>query len=338
MYGRCEKILQIGAGEPLKRTFHEVCETSLKNFRFMILLKKAIIRQVKRLERNSADVSDDVKKDQEGIMKRTIKDSVFTDLFQDKKYLLQLYKSLHPEDTDVTENDLNDITIKNVLTDNIYNDLGFTVGDKLMILVEAQSSVWTVNIIVRALMYLVQTWHDYFERTKQNLYKSKKVQMPIPEIYVIFTGERKTRPSEISLSQEFFGGKECAVDVKVKMIYDGKEGDIINQYVIFTKVCNEQMKKYGRTRKAVMEAIRICKDRNVLSEYLSSKESEVVDIMMVLYDEEQIMRSYVESEVYDSKIETAKEMIESQEPIEKIIKYSRLPKEIILELQRKESL
>jgi hypothetical protein len=122
------------------------------------------------------------------------------------------------------------------------------------------------------------------------------------------------------------------------MVYDGKEGDIINQYVIFTKVCNEQMKKHGRTRKAVMEAIRICKDRNVLSEYLSSKESEVVDIMMVLYDEEQIMRSYVESEVYDSKIETAKEMIESQEPIEKIIKYSRLPKEIILELQRKESL
>ena len=85
----------------------------MKKQRFMILLKKeAIIRQVKRLERNSADVSDDVKKDQEGIMKRTIKDSVFTDLFQDKKYLLQLYKALHPEDTDVTENDLNDITSK----------------------------------------------------------------------------------------------------------------------------------------------------------------------------------------------------------------------------------
>lgn len=138
--------------------------------------------------------------------------------------------------------------------------------------------------------------------------------MPIPEVYVIFTGERKTRPSEISLSQEFFGGKECAVDVKVKMIYDGKEGDIINQYVMFTKVCNEQMKKYGRTRKAVMEAIRICKDRNVLREYLSSKESEVVSIMMVLYDEEEIMRSYVESERhdarYDEKVETAKRLLQ----------------------------
>ena len=71
------------------------------------------------------------------IMKRTIKDSVFTNLFQDKKYLIQLYKALHPEDKDVTEDKLTDVTIENVLTDNIYNDLGFIVGNRLMILVEA---------------------------------------------------------------------------------------------------------------------------------------------------------------------------------------------------------
>ena len=52
------------------------------------------------------------------------------------------------------------------------------------------------------------------------------------------------------------------------------------------------MKKHGRTRKAVMEAIRICKDRNVLSEYLSSKESEVVSIMMGLYDEDGDLVAY----------------------------------------------
>ena len=290
------------------------------------------------MDKINMDTINSERTEQKEVMKRTIKDSVFADLFQDKKYLLQLYKALHPEDTDVTEDDLNDITIKNVLTDNIYNDLGFTVGDKLMILVEAQSSVWTVNIIVRALMYLAQTWHDYFERTKQNLYKSKKVQMPMPEIYVIFTGERKTRPSEISLSQEFFDGKECGIDVRVKMIYDGKEGDIINQYVLFTKICNEQMKKHGRTRKAVTEAIRLCKDRDVLREYLSNRESEVMDIMMVLYDEEEIMRSYVESERYeakqearyDEKIETAKRMLnDGALSMDKVAEFSNLPIEVI---------
>ena len=246
-----------------------------------------------------ADVINKSASDEE-IVKHTIKDSVFTNLFQNKKYLMQLYRALHPEDEDVTENELTDITIKNVLTDNIYNDLGFMVGNRLMILVEAQTT-WTMNIIIRALMYLVQTLHDYFDRTRQNLYKSKKVQMPIPEIYVVYTGDRKTRPSEISLSQEFFGGRECCIDVKVNMIYDGKEGDIINQYVVFTKVCSEQIALHGRTKRAVLEAIRICKDRNVLREYLESMEKEVVDIMMVLYDEQEIMRSYLESEVYEAR-------------------------------------
>lgn len=267
------------------------------------------------------------------IMKRTIKDSVFTNLFQDKKYLLQLYKALHPEDTDITEDKLTDITIKNVLTDNIYNDLGFIVREgKIVILVESQST-WTMNIIIRALMYMVQTYHDYFDRTKQNLYKSKKVKLPIPEIYVIYTGDRKTRPSEVSLAKEFFEGEQSCIDVKVKMIYDGEDGDIINQYVIFTKVCNEQIAIHGRSQKAVMEAIRICKDRNVLAEYLGSKEKEVVDIMMVLYDEQEVMKSYVESEVYDAMVETAKRMLEDGTlSIDKIAQISGLSIEVVTHL------
>ncbi len=282
------------------------------------------------------------KKEDTTIMKRTIKDSVFTNLFQDKKYLIQLYQALHPEDKDVTEDKLTDVTIENVLTDNIYNDLGFMVGNRLLILVEAQST-WTVNIIIRALMYLIQTYHNYFERTKQSLYKSKKVQIPMPELYVIYTGDRKTKPSEISLSQEFFGGKECCLDVKVKMIYDGKEGDIINQYVIFTKVCNEQIALYGRTQKSILEAIRICKDRNVLREYLESREKEVVDIMMVLYDNEEIMRSYLESERheirleerYEANIETAKRMlIDGELSLDRIAKFSNLSIEVVEELAR----
>ena len=309
-----------------------------------INVNEYIARQVKVLADNKSRTLENTQHKQEKVMKRTIKDSVFTNLFQDKKYLLQLYKALHPEDNDVTEDKLTDITIKNVLTDNIYNDLGFMVDNRLMILVEAQST-WTMNIIIRALLYLVQTVHDYFERTKQNLYKSKKVQMPIPEIYVIYTGNRKTRPSEISLSQEFFGGRECCIDVKVKMIYDGKEGDIINQYVAFTKVCNEQIILHGKTQKAILESIRICKDKNVLKEYLESREKEVVDIMMVLYDEEEVMRSYLESEIYEAtqkatqkatqneRIEAAKRMLEDGTlSLDKIAEFSNLPVEVVKHL------
>ena len=56
--------------------------------------------------------------------KRTAKNSVFLDLFQNKTYLLRLYQTLHPEDKTATEDSLTDVTIENVLTDNLYNDLG----------------------------------------------------------------------------------------------------------------------------------------------------------------------------------------------------------------------
>lgn len=150
--------------------------------------------------------------------KRKIKDSVFTNLFQDKKYLLQLYKALHPEDCDVTEDEIADVTIKHVL-----------------------------------------------------------------------------------------------VDAEVKVLYQEDEKDIIGQYIIFSKVYNQQRKLYGNTKHAVTETIRICKNRNVLKEYLESKEQEVVDIMMTLFDDEQILKAYTkdieDSTARETEKRTAKRLI-----------------------------
>lgn len=250
-------------------------------------------------------MSEDIKQTQEIKAKRTAKNSVFLDLFQDKKNLLKLYQTLHPEDTEATEDSLDIVTIDNVLTDNLYNDLGIMVGDnRLLLLLEAQTS-WTVNILVRILLYLAQSYHEYFERTSQSLYKSKKVKMPKPELYVIYTGTQGRKPDMISLSQEFFGGEDVDIEIKAKVIYESDKDNIINQYIVFCKVFNEQIKEYGMTKQAVTETIRICKDRNILKQYLSSKEVEVVTIMMSLFDDEQIMRTYAKDLAKEKLMEKA---------------------------------
>ncbi|NBH32922.1 hypothetical protein D3Z58_05030 [Clostridiaceae bacterium] len=254
----------------------------------------------------SVKVQDDTKQIEEVMAKRTAKNSVFLDLFQNKRYLLKLYKTLHPEDTTATEDSLTDVTITNVLTDNLYNDLGFIANNKLMILVEAQST-WTVNILVRVLLYLAQSYHEYFQRTCQDYYKGKKVKMPKPELYVIFTGNKGQKPDKISLSKEFFEGADIDIEVKAKVIYESDTDDIINQYIIFCKVFNEQTKRHGMTQKAVTETICICKDRNVLKEYLLERKKEVVTIMMSLFDDEQIMKSFIRSERYEAAQDKVKE-------------------------------
>lgn len=237
--------------------------------------------------------------------KRTAKDTVFTSLFRDKEYLLQLYQALHPEDRKTKQEDLTIVTLENIMAGGIYNDLGFQLKEKLIFLIEAQST-WTMNILVRVLMYLAKSYQDYIYRTAQNIYGSKKVTLPKPEIYVIYTGSRKKRPESISFAEEFFSGQECCLDVKINMIYDGKKGDIINQYVTFTKIFDEQVKKYGLVEEAVRETIRICRDRNILKKYLEGRESEVVDIMFTLFSQKEVWDMQMRSKEKETAVKTMK--------------------------------
>ena len=221
-------------------------------------------------------------------MRHSGKDTVFRDMFSKKKYLIQMYKALHPEDSTITKADLKIITLQSILLNGIYNDLGFMVREnQLMILIEAQST-WSPNIVIRALIYLMSTYQDYFTEKAIQLYGSKKVDMPKPELYVIYTGNQGSHPDVLSLKDEFFPNTNCCIEAKVKIIYLRDSDDIISQYIGFCRVFNEQVALHGRTLTAAKEIIRICRDRNLLTEYLSEREKEVEDIMLTLFDQEKI--------------------------------------------------
>ena len=233
-------------------------------------------------------------------LKRKVKDSVFTSLFSDRAYLFQLYQALHPEDTEAKASDITNVTIHNVLTDGMYNDLGFLLGKRLIVLVEAQST-WSANIVVRSLLYLVKTYNAYLKAHKQNVYGTKLVELPRPELYVIYTGEQKERPAYISLKETFFPGVESALDVRAKVLYDGVRDDIIHQYVAFVHILTEQARLHGRTEKALEETIRICKDKNILQAYLEQRRAELSDYIWDMTDEE------IEEEYWNNRIEQAVE-------------------------------
>ena len=150
--------------------------------------------------------------------KHNIQDSVFTNLFSDPEYQLKIYQTLHPEDTEATVDDITDVTLKAVMTTQIYNDLGFTMQDRTLVLMEAQST-WSFNIAVRALMYLGKTFQEYIDRTDQSPYNEKAVRLPMPELYVLYSGDRKHEEQELSLSQIHWGQENPFLDVKIRVLY-----------------------------------------------------------------------------------------------------------------------
>lgn len=51
-------------------------------------------------------------------------------------------------------------------------------------------------------------------------------------------------------------------------------------------------RKYDRAKEAAVEAIRTCRDRDALKDYLNEREKEVVDIMIALFDQEYAVKQY----------------------------------------------
>ena len=226
--------------------------------------------------------------------KAKIYDSVFTDLFSDPQNQLKAYQALHPEDTQATVDDIRDVTLKATMLNQMYNDLGFTVGNRMIILVEDQSS-WSENIAIRSMMYLAQTFEQYLKKTKQNYYGQRAVKLPKPELYMLYVGDKPYTKKEISLADVHWNGDSSVLDVRVKVIYGEGTNTILSQYAAFSQTYRKNTELYGRNEEAVIRTIDECIAKDVLKEYLKGKRMEVIGLMLALFDSQEVQNMYEES-------------------------------------------
>ena len=222
-------------------------------------------------------------------VKHTAKDSVFVDVFSDKENILDAYREFHPEDTTTTADDIWVSTLKTILVNHVYNDLGFYVrknGEaKFVILVEEQSA-WNPNITLRLLWYLCETLRRYIRETQQRVHGGGKVKLPKIELYVVYTADTKV-PDEVSFKDTFFDG-DCPVDLRARVLKNPGTATIIGQYIGFSKVFNEQRKLHENIMDALEAAIRISIESGYLAKYLTEHREEVVTMMAELFDEERL--------------------------------------------------
>ena len=289
-------------------------------------LEKAL-KKIERLEAQNAALRG------EGKVNREAKNSVFLDLFKRKEYLVRLYQDLHPDEGDITADDLTVVTLENVLTLKRFNDLGFIRGkenQKLLIMIESQSS-WSVNILFRTWSYLVDTLMNYIINNGYNLYSTPKLELPDTETYIIYTGRStpkiftsgKLEQDEegryiLSLSKEFFRGKKGSPELLAKVIYLKNGSGIIQEYIRFSQIFDEQMEKLKTDQdraKAIQEVFRICRKEKILMEYLQHHQGEVEKIMMTMVSPEYIERAEKKTDKIRTTIEVMRSLKHSDEEI-----------------------
>ncbi len=226
-------------------------------------------------------------------VKHVVKNNVFISLFTDVENVYKLYKELHPEATNVKVSDIKIHSMESIFINDIYNDLGFLVNEgsrtRCIILIEAQSK-WTDNMTLRMLLYLAETYRHYLSEMKISVHTEKRIDLPKPELYVVYTGNKEVE-DEISFKDSYFNG-DCAVDVKVKILKQPSKETVSGQYIGFSKVYDEQRYIYKNKIKCIKETIRICKETGYLVEFLTEHESEVITMLSYLFDEQAERETY----------------------------------------------
>ena len=253
-------------------------------------------------------------------LKREAKDTIFRSLFDRKEYLIQLYRELHPEDTTITEGDLDHIKIDTVLTNGPQNDLGFTARNKLMILGESQAT-WSPNIIFRLWEYGGESMMKFASETGLNIYGQAVIDIPDFEAFVIYTGERKKLShvsvdedgnEYISMNETFFGGRKGKPELRARVIYKENATGILKEYYDFCKIFDKHHKamndKTETLEKAIAGIYADCEAAGALVEYIRRLRTEVERILSGLLTQEMVDEMTQRSDNIEGAIRMAREL------------------------------
>ena len=238
-------------------------------------------------------------------IKYAVKDSVFTLLFSDIKNIRKLYQSLHDDADSYLDEDFKIVTLENAIINGQYNDLGFTVKDRLIILVEAQST-FNPNMGVRLLMYIAKSYHDYIVENKLNIFGERLIKLPMPEFIVVYSGTAKQNVNEIRLSDCFEAGITPNIELIVKVIKkDNVKSGILQEYLSFCDMYNINVrgKKTAAERlSGLRQVIRECIKNGILREFFKKHQKEVEDMMMTVIPPEQALE-FIKLEEYNKGVE-----------------------------------
>jgi len=219
------------------------------------------------------------------------KDSVFSKLFSSPEILRELYSAI--EGIDVPKDAIVDInTLSEALFMKQINDLSFTIDDRIVVLIEHQSTI-NENIPLRVLMYIARVYEKIIEN--RNIYHKKLIKIPTPEFIVLYNGKDECPDHyTLKLSDAFKDitglkltdgeGFPLELIVQVYNINQGrnpqmlKRSENLNGYSFFIAKVNEY-KEYLTLEESVRNAVKYCIEQGILKDFLKEHGAEVVNML-----------------------------------------------------------
>ncbi len=263
-------------------------------------------------------------------MKRAYKDSLFRHIFKDKKRLAHLYSALSGHTVSPKEITMN--TLKGVFMNDVKNDISFLIGNRLVILLEHQSS-WNPNMPLRFLWYLSRLYAKSVD--KDLIYRTSLVKIPAPEFYVLYNGTTEIpyfQKLRLSDAYETASG-HLELTAACYNINYAKGNEIIETcyelqaYSAFIDQVRKKQAEGLTLFSAVKAAIRYCESHDLMAGYFKNNESEVFDMVSFKWDEAKAKRITVEETRTSTLTSVALKMLKNKYPVSVVVDMTSLTTE-----------
>ena len=217
---------------------------------------------------------------------RNYKNSMLIEMLSEKEKLLEAYGAINNK-TYSKDTKILITTLKDTLFMERLNDISFVIEDKIVVLIEHQSTI-NYNMPIRAAMYLGRMYEKLLE--EESIYKEKLIPLPKPEVIILYNGKGSVpEQQELRLSNAFkdlaegeIPNMECIV--KVLNINKGfneelaSRSETLKGYEIFVSLVREHEKSMSRSQ-AIQKAIDDCMRQNVLKDFLKENATEVRNML-----------------------------------------------------------
>jgi len=240
-------------------------------------------------------------------------------------------------------------TLENPLYDTLMNDISFTVNDKLVVLVEHQSTI-CLNMPLRMLLYIAR-WYERYTK-ESDIYRQKIIPIPRPEFIVLYNGEADM-PSdsmELNLADSYLESGDICLNLKVQVrnINKGRNPEFarqsptLNGYETFTAIARECVRVKKMTlEEAIDTATEECIKSGLLVKYLKLYRTEVRNMWATEWKMEDALEvrakeaweDGMEEGLEKGKAETAKELLSLGVDVDIISQATKLSVDTILRLQ-----
>ena len=232
---------------------------------------------------------------------RKYKDSLFTKLFSDEEKAIELYNAVEGcKYVSGVKIEIN--TLDDVLYLDRVNDISFIIEDRLIVLVEQQSSI-NQNMPLRFLLYISKLYERIIASDELNIYRRNLLKIPRPEFICLYNGKEDFPDEKILKLSDAF----CDVDkmsridldlsVKVININKGKnesivqESKVLSDYVFFTDRIRNNLETGMQLEDAIDEAVIYCIENRILSDFLQKYRSEVTGMLATEFDLDKALKA-----------------------------------------------